>query len=217
MHCKDCGHEHEGFALASICIGCPCPETPGLDSSTEEEGDDLTCRECGLTYQLEDGKEPCEYCYGCVYNVLDRCTAERDALAAQVADLQCTQPGKLTALVAERDALKAEVEQYNAMVLELAAVQEELAGLGADNERLRAENAKPGSNRHVAWLSGWAQGCEEVRNILEPQLTEFREAVERTHRRLSPADFGRPSSGHHQIMVAKILEDLAAVLAKVTP
>lgn len=47
-----------------------------------EDGDDLTCRECGLTYQLEDGKEPCEYCYGCVYNVLDRVTAERDALKA---------------------------------------------------------------------------------------------------------------------------------------
>jgi hypothetical protein len=27
--CPQCGHEHAGIDLAFICIGCPCPETPG--------------------------------------------------------------------------------------------------------------------------------------------------------------------------------------------
>lgn len=33
MLCNACGHEHRGVALASICIGCPCPERP--DAVTE--------------------------------------------------------------------------------------------------------------------------------------------------------------------------------------
>ena len=27
--CGVYGHEHQGFSLAYICIGCPCPEQPG--------------------------------------------------------------------------------------------------------------------------------------------------------------------------------------------
>lgn len=28
-YCPVCGHTHQGRALAFICVGCPCPETPG--------------------------------------------------------------------------------------------------------------------------------------------------------------------------------------------
>lgn len=27
--CSTCEHDHQGDRLAYICIGCPCPETPG--------------------------------------------------------------------------------------------------------------------------------------------------------------------------------------------
>lgn len=27
--CPECGHTHSGIEYAYICIGCPCPETPG--------------------------------------------------------------------------------------------------------------------------------------------------------------------------------------------
>lgn len=36
MNCKACGHQHQGVRLAYICIGCPCPETPGRKRSEGE-------------------------------------------------------------------------------------------------------------------------------------------------------------------------------------
>lgn len=35
-YCEACEHQHTGRQWAYICIGCPCPETPGRD----DEGDD---------------------------------------------------------------------------------------------------------------------------------------------------------------------------------
>jgi len=33
MQCPECGHVHQGAQFAYICIGCPCPETPGRDDA----------------------------------------------------------------------------------------------------------------------------------------------------------------------------------------
>jgi hypothetical protein len=33
--CTKCGHHHSGVQLAYICIGCPCPETPGKPAEPE--------------------------------------------------------------------------------------------------------------------------------------------------------------------------------------
>jgi hypothetical protein len=35
--CDACGHEHQGPALAHICIGCACPERPAPASAPEQK------------------------------------------------------------------------------------------------------------------------------------------------------------------------------------
>lgn len=37
--CAKCGHEHQGARWAYICIGCPCPETPGKPPAPDFESD----------------------------------------------------------------------------------------------------------------------------------------------------------------------------------
>lgn len=36
--CPSCGHVHAGKRLAYICIGCPCPETPGKPKAPQPDG-----------------------------------------------------------------------------------------------------------------------------------------------------------------------------------
>jgi hypothetical protein len=57
MKCNSCGHEHSGAALAYICIGCPCSETPGCrkDDAPALDRKELACEsgrpECGADEQ----------------------------------------------------------------------------------------------------------------------------------------------------------------------
>jgi len=37
--CDKCGHAHTGIQLAYICIGCPCPETPGKPPDAKIKAD----------------------------------------------------------------------------------------------------------------------------------------------------------------------------------
>lgn len=36
-NCEACGHQHSGRQWAYICIGCPCPETPGAEEEPSED------------------------------------------------------------------------------------------------------------------------------------------------------------------------------------
>lgn len=62
MNCNACGHEHQGAALAYICVGCPCPERPAPDEAPDirtrlcEWGQGLChCPEC-LRWDGADGE-----------------------------------------------------------------------------------------------------------------------------------------------------------------
>lgn len=45
--CHDCGHEHTGVEWAYICIGCPCPHVPNMNTVEEilcgEDGEPWPC------------------------------------------------------------------------------------------------------------------------------------------------------------------------------
>lgn len=41
--CTGCGHQHAGRELAYICVGCPCPETPGKPPDNWYDGTPKRC------------------------------------------------------------------------------------------------------------------------------------------------------------------------------
>lgn len=53
--CKDGDHQHHRPALAGICIGCSCPERPGVDADADEYAgpDDVTERQTDVKPSAE--------------------------------------------------------------------------------------------------------------------------------------------------------------------
>jgi hypothetical protein len=57
-HCNACGHQHVGKHMAFICIGCPCPETPGRDDNGAVNlSDDMAAalRRCSTLPHIDAG------------------------------------------------------------------------------------------------------------------------------------------------------------------
>ena|SRR3990172_1337474 len=89
---------------------------------TSEANIDLACVECGMTYCLEDDREPSDYCHSCVYDVLDRLTEERDALRVILAIYELG----AEALPAERAQLRELREAAEALAAEWRRKAKEL-------------------------------------------------------------------------------------------
>lgn len=64
-NCPACGHQHAGTNLASICVGCPCPERPRAEPKTGQARPVLPCPACG-SYSVEHvcGSRLCGTCGG---------------------------------------------------------------------------------------------------------------------------------------------------------
>lgn len=136
--CLNCGHEHKGVAWAYICIGCPCPATPGKPepvaaSSAPAEtrpgvcihgGLRRQCETCDLADRLEVAEAQVSAQHAQLCTLMDA-AGERDSIAALLADREeMTVYLKVAALQAERDALTAERERLTAAVQSAVAVLE---------------------------------------------------------------------------------------------
>jgi DNA repair exonuclease SbcCD ATPase subunit len=102
------------------------------EGESELDESETICRECDRVFQIEDGCEPCDYCHGCVYNVLDAVEVENERLESRVEVLLCTE----TDLTAEVERLRAERDLFREAG---HAAEQRVVELKAEVERLRDE------------------------------------------------------------------------------
>lgn len=156
--CTACGHQHTGKAWAYICIGCPCPETPGKPESVDEQGPvDPTCSRCHYAVSVRDpsewthGEDVCDECAQELVVELRAELAEAKSIegpcgkfALQMRDERDSARAELARITEQRDALLYAARDVNTVYRDAGRTQSEIHALGFLRDAIaKAETAVP--------------------------------------------------------------------------